>query len=173
MVWPRRDLRLDDNPARAAATAAHDQVVALFALEPRQVNASEPLAHTRAGRPDHGDQRRDLPSRWADPLYTRRGRCVAAVTAWLEHVDDYPDTRDLPAIAGTSELSADLKFGTIAARTLVDVMGTETAGRAAFVRQLAWRDLRAHTLAERPDLPDVTLKERERCPALGEVSGDR
>lgn len=78
--------------------------------------------------------------------------------SWLEHVDDYPDTRDSPAIAGTSELSADLKFGTIAARTLVDVIGTETAGRAAFVRQLAWRDWWAHTLTRRPDLPDVALK---------------
>ncbi|MDH3682571.1 MAG: deoxyribodipyrimidine photo-lyase, partial [Acidimicrobiia bacterium] len=39
-MWFRRDLRLDDNPAWAAATAAHDQVVALFVLEPRLLNAS-------------------------------------------------------------------------------------------------------------------------------------
>jgi len=82
------------------------------------------------------------------------------VTAWLERVEDYPVTRDLPAIEGTSDLSADLKFGTIAARTLLDLVGTETAGGAAFVRQLAWRDWWAHTLAQRPDLPDVALSPR-------------
>ena len=39
-------------------------------------------------------------------------------------------------------------------------MGAETAGREAFVRQLAWRDWWAHTLARRPELPDVALKAR-------------
>ena len=39
----------------------------------------------------------------------------ARLTSWLERVDDYPDTRDLPAVDGTSDLSADLKFGTLAA----------------------------------------------------------
>ncbi|MDH3605854.1 MAG: DNA photolyase family protein [Acidimicrobiia bacterium] len=34
IVWFRRDLRLDDNPAWAAATAGHDQVTALFVLDP-------------------------------------------------------------------------------------------------------------------------------------------
>jgi deoxyribodipyrimidine photo-lyase len=47
-------------------------------------------------------------------------------TSWLERVEDYPDTRDLPAIEGTSDLSAELKFGTIAARTLLDVVSGET-----------------------------------------------
>ncbi|MDH3683236.1 MAG: deoxyribodipyrimidine photo-lyase, partial [Acidimicrobiia bacterium] len=43
VVWFRRDLRLDDNPAWAAATEAHIQVVALFVLEPRLLNASGPI----------------------------------------------------------------------------------------------------------------------------------
>jgi deoxyribodipyrimidine photo-lyase len=80
------------------------------------------------------------------------------LTAWLENVDDYPETRDLPAIAGTSDLSADLKFGTLAARALVDIIGTATPGRAAFVRQLAWRDWWAHTLAAQPDLSTLALR---------------
>ena len=41
---------------------------------------------------------------------------------------------------------------------MVDVVGTETPGRQAFVRQIAWRDWWAHTLALRPDLPHVRLK---------------
>ncbi len=271
VVWFRRDLRLDDNPAWAAATAAHDQVVALFVLEPRLLNASGPirrdqlLGHLRA----LDDELQDMSARLvvrsgpasvavpavvteadaaalyynadassfsrqrddavADaltvPIHAHHGLTVhepgavltkkgtlsqvftpfykawsatpltpwptpgpgrptamagepiptpdgplrhtagaagawQRATSWLDHVEDYPDTRDLPAVQGTSDLSADLKFGTIAARTLVDVIGTETAGREAFVRQLAWRDWWAHTLAQRPDLPDVALKAR-------------
>jgi deoxyribodipyrimidine photo-lyase len=34
LVWFRRDLRLGDNPAWAAAIAGHDEVVALFVLDP-------------------------------------------------------------------------------------------------------------------------------------------
>ena len=54
LVWFRRDLRLDDNPAWAAATAAHDEVVALFVLEPRLLDAAgskrrdQLLAHVAA-----------------------------------------------------------------------------------------------------------------------------
>ncbi len=33
VVWFRRDLRLDDNPAWAAATARHDRVLALYVLD--------------------------------------------------------------------------------------------------------------------------------------------
>jgi deoxyribodipyrimidine photo-lyase len=269
VVWFRRDLRLDDNPAWAAATAAHDQVIALFVLEPRlmdtagQIRRDQLLAHldalhqhlkalggglvvrpgpatsavpiavadceasalyfnadvsrfsverdeavthsvaiptrgfnggtvhepgavlTKKGTlsqvftpfykawtavplapwPSPGKGRPvtmpgDAIPRPEGPIYQPPGESEAwqRVTAWLEHVDDYPDTRDRPAIPGTSELSADLKFGTLAARTLVDVVGTQTPGRTAFVRQLAWRDWWAHTLAVRPDLPDVALK---------------
>jgi deoxyribodipyrimidine photo-lyase len=35
LVWFRRDLRLTDNPAWAAATADHDAVAALFVIDPR------------------------------------------------------------------------------------------------------------------------------------------
>ncbi len=269
VVWFRRDLRLDDNPAWAAATAAHDEVIALFVLEPRlldtagQIRRDQLFAHLDALHQDlkglggglvvrPGPATTAVPiavtdceasalyfnvdvtpfsierdeavaqaltvrmhgfnggtvhepgavltkkgtlsqvftpfykawtaAPWAPwpspgagrpasmsgdsilgpegPIYQPPGESAAwqRVTAWLEHVDDYPDTRDLPAIPGTSELSADLKFGTLAARTLVDVVGTDTLGRAAFVRQLAWRDWWAHTLALRADLPDVALK---------------
>ncbi|MGF1665336.1 MAG: deoxyribodipyrimidine photo-lyase, partial [Acidimicrobiia bacterium] len=35
IVWFRRDLRLNDNPAWAAATSDHDRVTALFVVDPR------------------------------------------------------------------------------------------------------------------------------------------
>ena len=34
LVWFRRDLRLDDNPAWARATSDHDNVVALYVVDP-------------------------------------------------------------------------------------------------------------------------------------------
>ncbi len=269
-MWFRRDLRLNDNPAWAAATAAHDEVVAVFVLEPRLLRSAgairrdQLLAHLYALHEQLQDLGGGLVVRsgpasgaipaavtdcdasalyynadvtpfsvardeavgravdvarhafhgltvhepgavltkkgslsqvftpfyktwaatpWAPwpasgagrpvtmageplpvpggPPYLPPGEAAAwqRVTDWLERVDDYRETRNLPAIPGTSELSSDLKFGTLAARTLVEVVGTETPGRAAFVRQLAWRDWYAHLLALRPDLPDVALKE--------------
>jgi deoxyribodipyrimidine photo-lyase len=65
-------------------------------------------------------------------------------------VDEYNETRDLPAIAGTSMLSVDLRFGTLSPRAVAASIGTATTGRTAFVRQLAWRDWYAHLLYEDP-----------------------
>lgn len=78
--------------------------------------------------------------------------------AWLDLVDSYPDTRNLPAIRGTSRLSAALRHGTISPRTVLDIVGTTTPGREAFVRQLAWRDWYAHLLLEFPELLTTAIK---------------
>jgi deoxyribodipyrimidine photo-lyase len=51
---------------------------------------------------------------------------------------------------GTSMLSVDLRFGTLSPRAVAGSIGTATKGRAAFVRQLAWRDWYAHLLYEDP-----------------------
>ena len=42
LVWFRRDLRLDDNPAWAAATSEHRFVVPLFVIDPRLVDRAGP-----------------------------------------------------------------------------------------------------------------------------------
>jgi deoxyribodipyrimidine photo-lyase len=269
VVWFRRDLRLEDNPAWAAATATHDEVVAVFVVEAALMNAAGPirrdqlLAHLHAldddlrarggglvirsgpaesaipraiseseasalylnadvtpfstARDHATEQSVTVPvhtfngltvhepgavltkkgtlSQVFTPFYktwtaTHRtpwpsggpGRSVTLpgdpfpdpqgpvrqtpgetaawdrLTSWLEIVEDYPEARDMPAVDGTSNLSADLRFGTLSARTVVDVVGSETRARQAFVRQIAWRDWWAHTLALRPDLPHVALK---------------
>ena len=269
VAWFRRDLRLDDNPAWAAATSAHAQVIALFVIEPRLMarastaRRDQLIAHLVALDEElrglggglvvrHGPAASAVPqvideaaaaavylNRDVTPFAVERDRSVAdavsvpmhvfdgstvhepgavltaggtlsqvftpfhriwaqtplsswpdpgpgrpisipgeplpdfdgppprhsgstgaweRLTTWLERVDHYPETRDLPAIEGTSDLSADLKFGTISARTVADVVGTSTPGRATFVRQLAWRDWWAHTLAMRPDLGQAALK---------------
>ncbi|MDH3294170.1 MAG: DNA photolyase family protein [Acidimicrobiia bacterium] len=270
VVWFRRDLRLDDNPAWAAATAAHDRVLALFVLEPALIDTAgdhrrnlflahlnvlhrdleeldgglvvrpgpavdavtavlaevgaaalylnhdySPFARRRdqsviAAIDNLGGNRQvtvrrfhgnvvhrpgsvltkagslskvftpfykewvDTPlDRWPEPGDGRplvidgepmpepdKPPARAAGNAgawkrlreWLDQVADYDDTRDIPAISGTSDLSADLKFGTLGARTVVEAVGEATRGHAAFVRQLAWRDWYAHTLVAQPDL---------------------
>jgi deoxyribodipyrimidine photo-lyase len=270
LVWFRRDLRLDDNPAWAAATAAHAEVIALFVIEPTLMNASgsirrdQLLAHLHALDAELRARGgvlvvRDGPAAAAVPrvigdgdasavyynadagpfaatrdaatnravrvpvhvfrgltvhepgaVLTKKGTLSQVFTPfyrtwcstrrtpwpsdgggrpttlpgvalpapqnpprqepgeaaawerlerWSELVDEYPLTRDRPAIDGTSDLSADLKFGTLAARTVVDVIGTGTPGREAFVRQIAWRDWWAHMLTARPDLAVVALRE--------------
>ncbi len=269
LVWFRRDLRLDDNPAWAAATAAHHEVIALFVIESALMNSSGPirrdqlLAHlhaldgelrarggalvvragpaasaipkvlneceasalyynadagrfavsrdratnqatsvpvhvlhgltvhepgavlTKAGTlsqvftpfyktwcsmpltswPSSGAGRPATLAGLAIPAPQRAPRQEAGEAAawqrlvrWNEAVDGYQVTRDQPSIDGTSDLSGDLKFGTLAARTVIDVIGTATAGREAFVRQIAWRDWWAHTLTVRPDLAEVAMK---------------
>jgi len=91
-----------------------------------------------------------------DPLpETERGRAAASddrLATWHADVDRYARNRDLPAIEGTSKLSTDLRFGTISARSLVEMFGTHTDGRQAFVRQLAWRDWYAHLTYQFPDI---------------------
>jgi len=269
LVWFRRDLRLDDNPAWASATAAADRVTALYVLDPVLLHGAgafrrtQLVAHLRAL--DGGLQRlgghllvrtgpparvvlatasalgADLLCVNADvtPYARRRDRAVeeqfsgafeqwwgnlvhhpgSIVTAagrvsrvftpfaakwsrtarpiWPEsasamldddpgdgvpevecqpfqeggeeaawgrlrafdqRVDAYGDSRDTPAEHGTSLLSADLRFGVLAPRTVAATIGTSTDGRASFVRQLAWRDWYAHLLWEVPSLADTSLR---------------
>ena len=66
---------------------------------------------------------------------------------------------DRPDLVGTSELSADLRFGTLSPRTVAEVMGEATPGRAALVRQLAWRDWYAHLLHATPSLVERPMKD--------------
>jgi deoxyribodipyrimidine photo-lyase len=81
------------------------------------------------------------------------------LAAWTEEVDTYDARRDRPDDpTGTSRLSADLRWGTLDPRRVVEVVGTATPGRAAFVRQLAWRDWYAHLVAERPELTRRALR---------------
>ena len=80
------------------------------------------------------------------------------LAAFVDVVDDYPDLRDIPSVTGTSQLSADLHMGTIGPRTVMDVVGTHSPGREAFVRQLAWRDWYTHLLVETPTMLDAALR---------------
>lgn len=77
---------------------------------------------------------------------------------FLSRVDDYERERDRPDLDTTSRLSIDLKFGWIGPRTVLNRVGGSTPGRAAFVRQLAWRDFYAHVMAEWPESVDAPMR---------------
>ncbi len=280
IVWFRRDLRLDDNPAWAAATATHRAVLALFVLDHRLLDPSGSSRRSRllgdlaALRTRLRELGGDLLVRTGDPatvvvevagsfaasavhvnldvspFATSRDRIIGdrlaecsvswqghwgtlvqppgavrtvagglsqvftpfhrtwARTPWTpwpepgaatiiaapgdelpeageypfvsEHVgdavapgeqgafarllvaaqraDQYDEERNTPSIHGTSELSADLKFGTVSPRTVARVVGESTPGRAALVRQLAWRDWYAHLLHANPSLVTAPMK---------------
>lgn len=67
----------------------------------------------------------------------------------------YPEHRDRMDLAGTSRLSADLKFGTISARqvwTEVETVLGRTKAARAFLNELIWREFNHSTLWDRPDL---------------------
>ncbi len=266
IVWFRRDLRLDDNPAWSAATRSGEEVVPLFVVDPRLWNpASQPrvrllaaslraldreisnvggrlmvihgtadasvphlvdrfgatMVHANA---DHTPfaRRRDTTVSHAAPITFHHGSTVhrpgAVLTkaggryrvftpfhrAWSERpieevepsvdapistdpgdgipeagdppieagsaaalarlrdfdqrADRYPDVRDRPDLDATSRLSIDLKWGTISPRTILEHIGSHTSGRAAFTRQLAWRDFYADVMEDRPDTVDVALR---------------
>ena len=82
----------------------------------------------------------------------------AAHRRWQEFLDDglegYAERRDRPDLAGTSALSADLKYGTIHPRTLLADVAAHPAGRSTgattFVSELAWREFYADVLWHHP-----------------------
>jgi len=86
------------------------------------------------------------------------GAAYDALHSWLDRVDDYTDTQNLPAIDGTSQLSSHLRFGTISPRAVLDIVGSSTPGREGFARQLAWRDWYANLLLEFPDMADRAVR---------------
>ncbi len=270
VVWFRRDLRLGDNPAFAAAMQQADDVTALFVIDPALFDKAGPFRRTalashlgalddqlselggrlRIERGDPGDVvprlakslgvdavhwnsdttpyavRRDemietmlgevAQTHWGTlvhepgrvltqagtlskvftpffkvwdrtemtPWVTGDGNATIAADAgagvprvggvadfacgeeaakdrlidFLDRIDDYLDTRDLPAIDGTSQLSGDLRFGTLSPRDIAAVVGESSAGRKGFVRQLAWRDWYAHLLYQNPTMPSAAIK---------------
>ncbi len=79
---------------------------------------------------------------------------VAASERWSAFVDGpldlYDQQRDMPAIAGTSQLSADIRWGVVHPRQMLADLAP---GRAhdTFASELAWRDFYADVLHRRPD----------------------
>mgnify|MGYP000040056244 FL=1 len=90
------------------------------------------------------------------------GFCAAALA-------DYPDERDLPALGGTSRLSAHLHFGELSPRQAWHAAQQEAAARTrpgllaaseSWLRQLAWREFGHHLLYHFPDTSDEPMDAR-------------
>lgn len=93
-----------------------------------------------------------LPPPWGEEDALER------LEAWLGRVDRYHEDRDFPGRDGISDLSTALRFGLLSPSAVVAAVGTDTPGRAAYVRQLAWRDWYAHLTAESPDIDRAALR---------------
>jgi deoxyribodipyrimidine photo-lyase len=75
-----------------------------------------------------------------------------ALDRWAEFlpsVGDYGERRDLPAVDGTSRLSAAIRWGLVHPRQLLHDLGPER-GDAVFARELGWRDFYADVLFAQP-----------------------
>jgi len=74
-------------------------------------------------------------------LRVSAGRTVAKkMLKSLSHKGDYSHERDLPAISGTSLLSAHIKFGTLSIREIYHYARLHMPTPVTFLRELLWHD---------------------------------
>lgn len=73
-------------------------------------------------------------------------------------VDRYEEVRDRPAHDVTSRLSIALKYGWLGPGHALRAVGTATPGRAAWVRQLAWRDFLGQLMETHPESPTQAMR---------------
>ena len=73
---------------------------------------------------------------------------------------EYADLRDIPAVDGTSRLSAALRFGVIHPARLMNDLDPASAHHDTFESELAWRDFYADVLARRPDSAWANLDQK-------------
>ena len=86
----------------------------------------------------------------------------------LRRLEQYPEQRDLPAVNGTSKLSAALHFGEISPWRIIECLrpawcgdwGTSAAqGAASLARQLGWREFAIHLLNAFPQSTDHSIRQ--------------
>ena len=110
------------------------------------------------GRPDGIEPYPVLDGETGEAALAGERGALARLDLAVARADGYEDERNTPSVTGTSQLSIDLRFGTLSPRRVSLVVGESTPGRAALVRQLAWRDWYAHLLIGQPSLVDRSMK---------------
>jgi deoxyribodipyrimidine photo-lyase len=70
----------------------------------------------------------------------------------LRALDAYPETRDFPAIDGTSYLSAHHRFGTVSIRETAAVADSLFGENSVYYGELLWRDFFTHVAYHRPEV---------------------
>ena len=129
-----------------------------FYLKPYPV---ERYAHRLAARPE--DLRRPVPtledlgftpSNLSQlPIPTGASGGQALLDAFLERMDRYDATRDLPGIKGPSYLGVHLRFGTVSVRQLAALAHARaSSGAQTWLKELAWRDFYFQVLANFPQV---------------------
>ena len=87
----------------------------------------------------------------------------AALSRWDDFVasglDSYDQSRDLPAVAGTSMMSAYLRWGQVHPRQLLAGLG-DSAAHEIFRSELAWRDFYADVLFRSPQSARQNLQHK-------------
>ncbi|HEX6201856.1 MAG TPA: deoxyribodipyrimidine photo-lyase [Thermoanaerobaculia bacterium] len=146
---PGEVLTLEGTPY-AVFTPFHRRAAALPVRAPRPLppvrwlTGSLPFAH------DAALDRQLLPVPTAQ-LHVRGGRTAGlARLAAARRLDHDAAGRDLPAVAGTSSLSADLAHGTLSAREVHHALAAALGRGHELLRQLHWRDFFTHLAWHHP-----------------------
>ena len=82
---------------------------------------------------------------------------------FLARIDRYHETRDFPAVAGSSYLSPHLRFGTVSIRQLASAahaasLHADGKGAATWLNELIWREFYQMVLWHRPDVVDHAFR---------------
>jgi len=93
---------------------------------------------------------------------TRGGAITRLEQFVAETVDTYHETRDFPAMDGTSRLSPYLHWGQLGPREIVAALSKrrETTGGQTFLREILWREFAYHVLYHFPHTPNRALQPR-------------
>jgi len=117
---------------------------------PARIPAPSALAGPRVS-----SDRLDALGAASPPMAAGPAAARAALVAFIcdGHADRYAEARDLPAAAASSRLSAYLRFGMCTSAQIGRALGLPGqlgSGRAAFWRQIGWREFYHHHLARNP-----------------------
>ena len=171
LVWFRRDLRLDDNPAWAAATSHHRFVVPLFVIDPRLLARVGPfrrrqlLATLQALDYELAESGGRLLIRIGDPVRlvpeTAAALSVGAVY-WNDDVSPFAVTRDAKVEAGLP-VPAHRSWGTLVhpPGTVLTAKGTLSRVFTPFYK--AW-SARPGTRGPSPATPSSSTIRASPCP---------